>query len=118
MVCPQHQSAVNGRKHVFLSQQQPVWICGKAVLSSLVITSFFSVLLSLAAGPYLWMGGPIAPSTPESDLWDAVLLFGQVTPQKRSTGSALEWNHPSRRTAGPETAVSALTAFLKQAALC
>lgn len=66
-----------------LSQQQPAWICGECVLSFLVITSVFSMLLSLAAGPYLWLGGPIGPSAPESDLWDAALLFGLLAPQKR-----------------------------------
>lgn len=83
MARTQHQSDMNARKHLFLRvKSTAASICGKCVLSLLVINSVFSVLLSLAVGPLLWMGGPVAPSTPESDVWDAGLLFGLVTPQK------------------------------------
>lgn len=74
------------------------------------------------------MGGPIAPSIPESDLRDAAHLFGLVAPRKHQAGSALEWTRPSRRTAVvvvivsvvvvAAAAVSALIAFSKQAVLC
>ena len=84
MACPQHQSAMNARKHLFLRVKSAaagmdLWqVCAEFFGHHLT----FFCAASLAAGPYLWMGGPIAPSTPESDLWDAALLVGLMAPQK------------------------------------
>lgn len=44
------------------------------------------MLLSLAAGPWQWVGGPIAPSTPESDLWVAAILSGLVSLRTTTQG--------------------------------
>lgn len=120
MACPQHQSAMNARKHLFLrvksaAASTDLWqVCAEfsghhlsffcaVVLGSWALpvdgwphSSFNSIVRPLGYSALVWPSGPSE-------------ALGRVSPGMDSS---------LRRTAGPEVAVSALTAFLKQAVLC